>query len=220
MVRLVIEGSNSFLSVALLRENEVLALREFDCKRNLSEVILLEINKALEDAGLKKTDISEIVAAKGPGSYTALRIVLTLAKTLAYSLKVSLKTISTLRLQSYYEESQNKFVVPLIDGRRGNVFAAIYEDGKEVFEEGYYELTELIDFLNTKSKEVIFIGPDLDIYDFSKAEFEYKLAERNNSAKSLIYLNEYVENTTYLDLKPAYLRITEAERNLIDDKNR
>ncbi|MDO4813514.1 MAG: tRNA (adenosine(37)-N6)-threonylcarbamoyltransferase complex dimerization subunit type 1 TsaB [Gemella sp.] len=220
MVKLVLEGSNSYLSVACIKDNEVLAESNLECGRNLSEVILVEVDSCLKKAGIDKSALTEIIAVRGPGSYTALRIVLSVTKVLSFSLSIPLKTISTLRLQSYYENTDNKLVVPLIDGRRGNVFAAVYEDGKEIMEESYYPLEEIIEFLNKEYKEVIFIGPNLDIYDFTSADFNYRLEETYNFARNLVHLGEFVEESDYYTAVPSYLRYTEAERNLKNDRNK
>ncbi|MBF0746915.1 tRNA (adenosine(37)-N6)-threonylcarbamoyltransferase complex dimerization subunit type 1 TsaB [Gemella sp. 19428wG2_WT2a] len=220
MVKLVLEASNSYLSIACIEGDKLLAESNLECGRNLSEVILVELNSCLKRAGVSKSDLTEIVAVKGPGSYTALRIVLSVAKVLSFSLNIPLKTISTLVLQSYYKDSRNKLIVPLIDGRRGNVFAAIYEEGREILEESYYPLEEIIEFLNKEYQEVIFIGPNLDKYNFVSADFKYILHETYNFARNFLYLEDYAIESDYYSAIPSYLRYTEAERNLKDDKNR
>ena len=56
---------------------------------------------------------------KGPGSYTAIRVVAAVCKTLAYTLKIKLKKVSSLKLQALLEFDSNKLLVPFIDARRG-----------------------------------------------------------------------------------------------------
>ena len=127
MVSIVVEASNCFCSIACLENNKVLSQRNMECSNNLSAIILQEIDNCLNDAGKSKKDLTEIIASNGPGSYTAIRVVAAICKTLAYTLKLPLKVVSSLKLQALLEFESNKLIVPLIDARRNNVFAAVYK---------------------------------------------------------------------------------------------
>ena len=127
MVSIVVEASNGFCSIACLENNKVLSQRNMECSNNLSAIILQEIDNCLNDAGKSKRDLTEIIASNGPGSYTAIRVVAAICKTLAYTLKLPLKVVSSLKLQALLEFESNKLIVPLIDARRNNVFAAVYK---------------------------------------------------------------------------------------------
>ena len=132
MVSLIVEASNGVCSIACFDNETVLAEKSFVCSNNLSAVILEEIDNCLKEADKKKTDLTEIISSEGPGSYTAIRVVAAVCKTLAYTLKINLKKVSSLKLQALLEFDSNKLLVPFIDARRGNVFGAVYknEEGK------------------------------------------------------------------------------------------
>lgn len=222
MVSIVVEASNGFCSIACLENNEVLSQRNMECSNNLSAIILQEIDNCLNDAGKSKKDLTEIIASNGPGSYTAIRVVAAICKTLAYTLKLPLKVVSSLKLQALLEFKSNKLIVPLIDARRNNVFSAIYkvENKKliEVLQEDYYSLEELNNFLKNKDEQFVYVGRDI-----KKLKEKLLLAENNEnevSAANVVKIYDSLEIVDSYNMKPQYLRKTEAERELENDKNK
>lgn len=222
MVSLIVEASNGVCSIACFENKTVLAEKNFVCSNNLSAVILEEIDNCLKEANKKKTDLTEIISSEGPGSYTAIRVVAAVCKTLAYTLKIKLKKVSSLKLQALLEFDSNKLLVPFIDARRTNVFGAVYknEDGKlvEVFEEGYYSLEEINNFLSLQNEEYVYISKDIVKLN------DYLLDGSKNDemvrAANIIKIYDSLEEIDCYNMKPQYLRKTEAERELENDKNK
>ena len=222
MVSLIVEASNGVCSIACFENKTVLAEKNFVCSNNLSAVILEEIDNCLKEANKKKTDLTEIISSEGPGSYTAIRVVAAVCKTLAYTLKIKLKKVSSLKLQALLEFDSNKLLVPFIDARRTNVFGAVYknEDGKlvEVFEEGYYSLEEINNFLSLQNEEYVYISKDIVKLN------DYLLDGSKNDemvrAANVIKIYDSLEEIDCYNMKPQYLRKTEAERELENDKNK
>ena len=99
MVSLIVEASNGVCSIACFEEKNILAEKNFVCSNNLSAVILEEIDNCLKEADKKKTDLTEIISSEGPGSYTAIRVVAAVCKTLAYTLKINFQYSLSRRLQ-------------------------------------------------------------------------------------------------------------------------
>ena len=222
MVSLIVEASNGVCSIACFENKTVLAEKNFVCSNNLSAVILEEIDNCLKEANKKKTDLIEIISSEGPGSYTAIRVVAAVCKTLAYTLKIKLKKVSSLKLQALLEFDSNKLLVPFIDARRTNVFGAVYknEDGKlvEVFEEGYYSLEEINNFLSIQNEEYVYISKDIVKLN------DYLLDGSKNiemvRAANIVKIYDSLEEIDCYNMKPQYLRKTEAERELENDKNK
>jgi len=181
---------------------------------------ILKCNTKMEEKS--KKDLTEIIASNGPGSYTAIRVVAAICKTLAYTLKLPLKVVSSLKLQALLEFESNKLIVPLIDARRNNVFAAVYkvENKKliEVLQEDYYSLEELNNFLKNKDEQFVYVGRDI-----KKLKEKLLLAENNKnevSAANVVKIYDSLEIVDSYNMKPQYLRKTEAERELENDKNK
>ena len=213
MVSLVVEASNGFCSIACIENKNILAEKNLECNNNLSAVILSEIDNCLKAANKTKSDLTEIISSEGPGSYTAIRVVAAVCKTMAYTLKLPLKVVSSLKLLALLEFNSNKLIVPLIDARRGNVFSAVYKKTNNelsvVKEEGYYSLGELNDFLESEGKDFIYVGQDIK-----------KLKESPVRSGNIIEIYNTLEIKDFYNMKPKYLRKTEAERELENDKNK
>lgn len=222
MVSLIVEASNGVCSIACFEEKNILAEKNFVCSNNLSAVILEEIENCLKEANKKKTDLTEIISSEGPGSYTAIRVVAAVCKTLAYTLKIKLKKVSSLKLQALLEFDSNKLLVPFIDARRGNVFGAVYKNEAdklvEVLGEGYYSLEEINNFLSSQNEEYVYISKDI------KKLNELLLDGLKNDeivrAANVIKIYDSLEEVDCYNMKPQYLRKTEAERELENDKSR
>lgn len=225
MVTLVVDGSNGYLSVACLEKDKVLSTRIKEAKFSLTEIILEEIDLCLKEAGKTKNDLTEIIASKGPGSYTAIRVVATVCKTLAYSLKINIKMVSSLALYALGVENFSGLIVPVIDARRKAVFGAIYKNSngklEQILEENYYTLDELNERILALNNKAIYVGRDIN-----------KIKDNLLSGENISYNDEYlkvenivkdfsvVENSDAYNMVPSYLRKTEAERELKDDKNK
>lgn len=225
MVSLVVEASNGFLSIACIENNKLLSAKETQSFNNLSAIILAEIDSCLKEARIDKKNLSEIIFGTGPGSYTAIRVVAAVCKTLAYSLKIPIKVISSLKLQALLEYDSGKLIVPIIDARRGSVFAGVYEQKSDdlvaILEDGYYSLDEINDFILKQNKDTIYIGKD--VVKLDELLLNSELIEKNSNnikAQDVMKIYKHLELSDSFNAMPKYMRKTEAERELENDKSK
>ena len=94
---LLIDTSNQPMSIALMNDDEVLAIKTTNSKKDHSSQLMPGIQSLFNESNLKKQELDGIVVAKGPGSYTGVRIGVTVAKTLAYALNTKLYGVSSLK---------------------------------------------------------------------------------------------------------------------------
>lgn len=207
MISLLLDTSNQALSVAVNRDKEGVAEINTNYKRTHSETLLENINKVLEIADLKKTDIDRIIVAKGPGSYTGVRIAATVAKMLAKGLNIPLYSVSSLFVLAASERFDGS-VTALIDARRTHVYTASYDfkNGKvETISEPTYQMFKEEDntqyFLNGNEKRTI------DIVNFINVTPRISRVEQFENMLNLEDADLFTPN---------YLRISEAEKNWQD----
>ena len=93
---LLLDSSNSKLSVGLARDGSLFDAIEYEANQRQSELMVGEIGNILTRNSLGKDDLSSVVVCKGPGSYTGVRIALTIAKTAALGLSIPLYMVSSL----------------------------------------------------------------------------------------------------------------------------
>ena len=114
-------------TVALVEDERVLAETVVCCPRRHAERLLETIDWVLREAGCRQEDIDCLAIAKGPGSFTGLRVGISTFKGLALAWRKPLIGVSTLGAMAsqvvYYEE---KLICPLLDARMKEIFAAAY----------------------------------------------------------------------------------------------
>ncbi|HYV55819.1 MAG TPA: tRNA (adenosine(37)-N6)-threonylcarbamoyltransferase complex dimerization subunit type 1 TsaB [Chitinophagaceae bacterium] len=114
-------------SVCLSDNEKVIGLAINEKQKDHAAWLHPAILDLVQAAGLTVSDIEAIGISIGPGSYTGLRIGLSAAKGLCYALNIPLITVDTLYMMAHaIEENNADFICPLIDARRMEVFAAVY----------------------------------------------------------------------------------------------
>ena len=136
MTILALDTSNKTLSVAVELTDGTMIEQTIENTLQHSVLLMPTIEAVFNQAGITAKDLTKVVVAEGPGSYTGLRIGVTVAKTLAKSLGIPLVGVSSLdvflpNLASKVEVGE--VVVPFFDARRGNIFAVGYQKTDEGF---------------------------------------------------------------------------------------
>lgn len=205
MISLFIDTSISFPTISLIRDNEVLYEFHEEIKSDMSSKILPIIDEGLKKSNLTLNSINNIFVVTGPGSFTGVRIGVTIAKTIAWSVNKKIIPISSLEFMATTNTNKD-YVIPMIDARRGNVFAGIYTNTLEcVMSDALISLEELL-----KDK--------LDNYELvSYDNIQSAIKPVPNVIKMIDkHINEKGINPH--ELKPNYLKLTEAEeKRLLND---
>ena len=130
MERLIlIETSTALCSAALAEDGVITSYRESSAPKAHASLTAVFIQEMLEEKGLTIADCDAVCVSKGPGSYTGLRVGVSTAKGLCFGSGKPLIAISTLDIlvaQAQIPEDL-KYIVPMVDARRMEVYAAVYE---------------------------------------------------------------------------------------------
>jgi len=126
---LALETATSACTVAVTHGSSVLAELTLQVPRAHSTRLMPLVAQAIADSGFAKTDLDGVAVGIGPGSFTGLRIGLATAKGLAFALGKPCAGVSTLKALAYGTGAQLGLVVPMLDAKRGEVFAAVYAVG-------------------------------------------------------------------------------------------
>lgn len=220
---LAIDSSNQVMSVAVLNDSKIVGEITTNVKRNHSESLMPAIDEVIKMAHLKPTELDRIAVAMGPGSYTGLRIGVTIAKTLAWTLNKELVGISSLKVLAANCENASGYLVPIMDARRGNIYTGLYQwvngELEAVEPETHCSAEKWADYLATLQGEFEIVGEDWELY---QQIFEEKLGhrvmaaplkDRIPKASVLGLLSRSAETSDPHTFVPNYLKYAEAEEN-------
>lgn len=213
MITLFLDTSTTKFIVGIYRNFDCLFLDVDNNNNDLSSKVLPKIDNALKKCDLLLDDIDKIIVVNGPGSFTGIRVGVTIAKTLAWTKNIDILTISSLELLATTQSSK-EYVVPLIDARRDYFYAGVYLNGKNIINDQYISRSELLEKIKkiTDIDNVYFVSYDnIDNLDIHSPELVIeKIIKKYSNKKSL---NPHSVN-------PNYLKRVEAEEKLDDKRNK
>ncbi|MBB5184362.1 tRNA threonylcarbamoyl adenosine modification protein YeaZ [Faecalicoccus acidiformans] len=150
MISLCMDSAYKQLVLGLYEDDALLAGISLEAFKKQSETIFVELNKLLEQTKLDYKDIDRIVITKGPGSYTGIRIAMTIAKVLCSQMHKELYTISTMQLYAGLEPSANV----ILDARSHRAYVAHLEKGKIIGGTQILDLEDVKKFLEAHPGKV------------------------------------------------------------------
>lgn len=138
MLTLAIDSSGNTGVLALARDSEILCEHHFHSRMTLLRRIVPNIERMLTDAGHEIAEVGGIAVGLGPGSFTGLRIGVTVAKSIAYSLSKPIVGVSTLDVIARgAAPSGMDLICPMIHARTGEVYWTLFDATGEERLAGY-----------------------------------------------------------------------------------
>lgn len=214
MITLYLDTSSSFLYTAILKDDFVYAEIKEKLDNNLSKYTLPRIEEMLKVKNISIDDINLIIAVNGPGSFTGIRIGLTIAKTLAFSKNIPIITISSLEAMAYSSDGDYDYIVPAIDARRDYLYASIYDTNNNNFimNEKYISIDTLNIALDTLPSKICFITNDVIKAKYDVQPYDPKIEKIYKYIKNREPVNPHSVDANYL-------KLTEAEEKKMSDNN-
>ncbi|KYG90949.1 tRNA threonylcarbamoyladenosine biosynthesis protein TsaB [[Bacillus] sp. KCTC 13219] len=229
MIWLGIETANAPLSIALVQDGKILAEIVQHLKITHSAGAMPAIEELCAKVSIQPTAIDAIAVSEGPGAYTGVRIGVTLAKTLAWTMQKPLVGVSSLQVLAANGRLFNGIVCPLFDARRRHVYAALYrgQTSEVLLEDGHYSIESLFEQVKKYKESVLFIGEDVAFY---KEQIEQALGKQAIFAPFTLHLpraselvalameKELPDISATHSFVPKYRRIAEAEANWLKEQ--
>ncbi|MDD5174240.1 MAG: tRNA (adenosine(37)-N6)-threonylcarbamoyltransferase complex dimerization subunit type 1 TsaB [Candidatus Omnitrophota bacterium] len=211
MTILAIDTSTDYLSLAILKSGRVAAKFHKKADRKHSMLLVPMVDRLLKKAGLKIREIDCFAISVGPGSFTGLRIGVTVVKGLAYALKKKIVAVPTLDVIADNAKSFKGVICPVLDARKNKVYACLYKsDGKRIKRTSKYLLLPVEDLLK-KVKAMrhnpLFLGDAIGLIFAGPAKISIK--DWHPKAEIVAMLGaEYCRKKKFVkaeDLEPLYL---------------
>ena len=204
MISLFLDTCNKNIVIGLLEDNKLIDKTVYINDNNLSEKLLPSIKELLDKNNIKVNNLNRIYVSVGPGSFTGIRIGLTVAKVMSWSLKIDIIPISSLEAIASTDSDYN-YICPMIDARRGYVYASLYDK----------ELNNIIKDQYIKQEDFTNLLKD----------YKYEIVSYESDNKPIVNIEKIVakhvndKSINPHKLNPIYLKLTEAEEKRNDNRN-
>ena len=193
MYIILLDSSNTFLTVGLSKDKKLLDYVHYECWQEQSEHMIPELDALLNKHNVDRKEISAIVTSIGPGSYTGVRIAVSIAKVMALALNIPIYPVSSLRVL----KDDDAPSICLINARSKRSYFAVYE-GKGII---------INDTIKTNDEVLEYIKAHPDYSVCGETKYLGIEGKDTNLCKQMIDLMEVVaplEDT--LGLKPVYMK--------------
>ena len=193
MATLLLDSSNTSLSVGFEKDGVLLGYTSYEAWQVQSEHMVPEIDKLMDKLGLNRAEIDKIVCSIGPGSYTGVRIALTIAKVTALCCSSPIYPVSSLRVL----KDDDKPSICIINARSGRSYFGVYQGNKVIVSDCIKTNDEVMEYI--KSHEDYSICGDARYLGFENRD--------NNICKQMVSLIPYLEKADNdLSVKPVYMK--------------
>lgn len=230
---LAVDSSGLVASVAIVEDNTLVAEYTINYKKTHSQTLLPMLDEIVKMTETDLQSVDAIAVAKGPGSFTGLRIGAATVKGLALTLDkpvIGIPTVEGLAMNLYGADA---LICPLMDARRNQVYTGIYQfcDGELTVLEGQMAvgIDQIIQMLNERNQSVIFLGDGVSVYreiieEKMMVPFSFAPAHQNNQRAGAVgvrAMSYYKQGKTESadDFVPEYLRLSQAERERMKREN-
>lgn len=219
---LAIDTSNQTLALALSQDQNIIEDYVENVQQNHSMTLMTAIDNLLKKNNWHPKELERIIVAQGPGSYTGLRIGVTTAKTLAWTLGIDLVGVSSLASLAANATEFKGMIVPLFDARRRNVYTGMYQWQNDqlvtIKEDRHIELTTWLEELHKVEGPLLFVGEDVEGFateiaaSFGESAINREAVINKVSGSSLVRLGAQIDAVVEQEnFIPKYLKLVEAE---------
>ena len=201
MITLFIDTSTFDVSIALVKDNIILSKITETLPNQHSIYTTSYIDKVLKNANLEATDIDKIMVVNGPGSFTGVRIGVTIAKVFAYLLNIDIICLSSLKIRAL--STPHECCLSLINANRGNYYIGLYdENNNEIINEQFNNMNEINRLIDEYNPTIV-TDNSIIIKDLLVPKTSLDIIEIVNYYKDYPSINPHLVVPNYLKLPQA-----------------
>ena len=206
MISLFIDTSASDVSIAILKEEKILSKINKNIPNKHSIYVVPFIDEVLKNASLTPDKVEKIYVVTGPGSFTGVRIGVTIAKTYAYLRKIPITAVSSLKMLAL--SNNNETILSLIDAKHDNYYLCLYNKEKEeIIKEHFGNKEEVLEII-MKYHPTIVSAEEINNEEIKSMKQELDISK-------IIAYYQKKEEENYFTIKPNYLKLPQA----LEDKH-
>lgn len=179
-------SENVIIGILNNNNNKLILKKEVTSHKSHSVTLVPTIEEVIEKARITLNDLKEIVVVNGPGSFTGVRLGVTVAKTLAYTLNLSIKTITSIEAISLSDNNPKKLVV--VPDNKGK-YLGVFKD-------------------NILIDEILYLN-NLEYDEYIKDYPNYKIVKENLDIERIITYLENIKDVNPHSVNPVYIKTIE-----------
>jgi len=217
-----INTSSHINAIGLIDGNQILADLTWEAMDNSLQKIILNIDLVLKEKCLTLENVEGFAVGIGPGSWTGLRVGVTVGKILAYTTKKPICGISSLDVLAYQARDNTMLLCPLIDAGKETVYGAFYRSQEgTVFKVGDYYVGDIQGLLESTKEPILFLGKAALLYNYkivgelgSLASFGDEMEDVQKGSSIALLASPHFErgeSNNALSLAPLYLKESAAQ---------
>ena len=201
MITLFIDTSTSDVSIALIKDNIILASINKNLPNQHSIYTTSFLDEVLKKAKIKEKDIDKIMVVNGPGSFTGVRIGVTIAKTFTYILKKDIICLSSLKIRAI--SVKHDYCLSLINANKNNYYIGLYNKNNDEVIEEHFNNSEYVTKIINQYNPIITSDSDRNINDIKINKTNLDIIAIINYYKDYLSINPHLVVPNYLKLPQA-----------------
>lgn len=193
MISVLLDSSSTKLNVALAKDDKLIDSVSYEAWQQQSEYMVYELDKLLKKHNFTRHDIKDILVSIGPGSYTGVRIALTIAKVISLALSLPIYPLSSLHVL----KDDDKPSICLINARSNRSYIGVYKNEEVIIQDMIYKNEDILKYIE-EHKDYSICG---------NVGYLGLKGKESNIFLQMLSLKKYVKpmNDT-LGLKPIYMK--------------
>lgn len=205
MISLFIDTSINNVSISIVKDGKILSIIQEDIPNEHSKYATSYVKKVIDEAGIDANDIDNILVVNGPGSFTGVRIGVTIAKTYGYLINKEIIPVSSLKGLAI-SSRKKEIVMSVITANRSNYYVGIYDsEYNEVISEQFVSNNRLLELINEYNPYIV--SNDFNVLG------KYKLNKVNLDVVEIVNYYKDKNTVNYHALVPNYLKLPQAMEN-------
>ena len=202
MISLFIDTSTVNVSISIIRDNKILSLISKDIPNMHSKYTTKYIKDCLDQAKIDANDVDNIMVVNGPGSFTGVRIGVTIAKTYGYLIKKDITPVSSLKMLAISSKEKG-IIMSIIPANKSSYYVGLYDQDYNMVEEEKCLLKEEVMVLCNRYNPYI-VGIDTSVMG------KYKINKQNIDVLKIVEYYQDKEKVNPHKILPNYLKLPQA----------
>ncbi len=141
---ILLDSSANMLSIGLSKDKDLIDTINYEAWQRQSEYMVKELDNLLKKHNIKKEEIKDLIVGIGPGSYTGVRISLTIAKVMSLALNIPIYPISSLRILSFIDDK----TICLMNARSNRSYIGVYDKHEIILEDRIMNNDDILTYIN------------------------------------------------------------------------